>query len=71
MGIIVVPDWPNQPWYNIYKDMVIKEITLYPKRDLLLIPKNQEKPHPMHKSLSLLAGLVSATVSWQKRPLCR
>ena len=60
-GIIVVPDWPNQPWYNAYKELVINEFVLLPRRDLLLLPTDQEKQHPMHNSLSLLAGLVSAT----------
>ena len=61
-GILVVPDWPNQPWYNRYMELVIKEVILPPRKDLLLLPTNSEMVHPLHKSLYLRAGLVSATV---------
>lgn len=60
-GILVVPDWPNQPWYNVYRELVVTDIILYPREDLLLLPTNKELLHPMHKTLSLRAGLVSAT----------
>ena len=56
-GIIIVPDWPNQPWYTQVFDIAMKWIVLGPRKDLLLLP---QKPcrHPMWKSLRLIAVLV-------------
>ena len=60
-GILIVPDWPNQPWYNRYIALTVKEIVLYPRENLVLMPTDSEVKHPLHKSLSLRVGLVSAT----------
>ena len=58
-GILIVPDWPNQPWYDQYKEMTFKEITLFSRPDLLLLPQNKTTMHPMHKKLQLKAAIVS------------
>ena len=57
-GIIIVPDWPNQPWYGQLLGITIKHFILYPRKDLLLLPK-KEMLHPMSKTLHLRAALVS------------
>ena len=58
-GILVVPDWPNQTWYNTYLDMVIYEMLLPPRVDMLHLPSDHSQYHPLHRTLSLRAGLVS------------
>ena len=57
-GIIVVPDWPSQSWFNTYLEMITHEVILPPRCDLLLLP-NQMDTHPMNKTLRLRAGLVT------------
>ena len=63
MGIVIVPDWPNQPWYNRYQEMLITEIVLYPRDFQLRLPQEEEKRHPLSNHLRLRAGLLSATAS--------
>ena len=58
-GILIVPDWPNQVWYNTYLQMLIVEVVLPPRDDMLQLPSNGEARHPMHKTLRLRAGLVT------------
>ena len=63
-GIVVVPDWPNQPWYNTYMDMKLIEVILPPRYDLLVLPSDRSQRHPLHKSLQLRVGLLTGTDSY-------
>ena len=60
-GIIVVPDWPNQIWYHRFTDMIIRDIILPPRMDLLMLPNNLEMVHPLANQLILRAALVTGT----------
>lgn len=60
-GILVVPDWPNQTWYQDYLNIVIREIVFSPRADMLELPMDTKKVHPLWRNLSLRVGLVSAT----------
>ena len=62
-GLLVVPDWPNQTWYNIYQDIRIHDIVLPPRYDLLHLPNRPSTPHPMWEKLRIRVGLVSGTGS--------
>ena len=64
-GILIVPDWPNQPWYNTYMNMRIIEVILPPRDDLLCLPSDEGARQPMHRTLRLRAGLLSGTGSLQ------
>lgn len=56
--ILVVPLWPTQPWFPIFNQLLLKETTLFePKVDLLV--SIDRKPHPLHRCLTLVAGLLS------------
>lgn len=58
-GILVVPDWPGQPWYPLFKSLLISEpIKFKPNKNLLISSSNE--PHPLWRSLSLVAGRLSA-----------
>lgn len=58
-GILVVPDWPNQPWYPVFRSMLIeKPLTFEPDNNLLL-SSCRSKHHPGANHLSLLVGIVS------------
>lgn len=60
-GILVVPDWPSQPWYPLfYKLLISQPLKLEPSVDLLLFNRS---PHPLCRTLSLIAGIVSGTPS--------
>ena len=58
-GILIVPDWANQNWYNIFSRMVIREILLSPREDLLHLPSDLKERHPLYKHLHLRAALVT------------
>ena len=60
-GIIVVPDWPNQCWYQELKSMTINDILLPPRDDMLTLPMDSTTKHPLKGKLSLRVALVSAT----------
>ena len=57
-GILVVPDWPNQPWYNQVMEATLKIISMKPSPDLLLLPVTP-KIHPLWKTLTLVVVLTS------------
>ena len=49
VGILILPDWPNQPWYGSFSDMVVKSILISPREDLLQLPQKKES-HPLHNT---------------------
>ena len=57
-GIVIVPNWPSQPWFPRFSALLIAPpLILFPNISLLL--SVDRKPHPLHKTLSLVAGLLS------------
>ena len=56
-GIIIVPDWPNQIWYARLKHVAKNILFLSHRKDLLILPTSR-KPHPLYRSLNLMAILV-------------
>ena len=60
-GILVVPDWANQSWYNLYQDIRINGILLPPRYNLFCLPSQPDSPHPMWEKLRLRAALVTGT----------
>lgn len=57
-GIVIVPFWPTQPWFPIFKSLLIKE-PLYFQPNFNLLLSVDRTPHPLHRSLTLVAGLLS------------
>ena len=57
-GILVVPDWPNQPWYTIFNEITTSDIIIHPRINLFQLLQNK-KIHPLYRSLTLIAALVS------------
>lgn len=44
-GIVVVPDWPNQPWYPLFTSLLIsRPIKFKPNPNLLLSPSRSSIP---------------------------
>ena len=59
VGILVTPDWPNQIWYSQLSQLIIKEVVLPPRSDLLVLPTRLTEKHPLNKTPHLRAALVS------------
>ena len=58
--LLVVPNWPNQPWYSLLKSMLINEpFILPPSKHLLYLPSQPGLPQPLHQHLELLACHIS------------
>lgn len=58
-GIVVVPHWPTQPWFPLFKSMLLeKPLYFSPSPNLLLSPC-RSLVHPLAKHLSLVAGRLS------------
>lgn len=57
-GIVIVPYWPTQPWFPIFKKLVCSEqIYFGPSDDLLICPFRSR--HNLHRSLILVAAKLS------------
>ncbi|XP_031328844.1 uncharacterized protein LOC116160094 isoform X1 [Photinus pyralis] len=57
-GVLVVPFWPTQPWWPLFNALLIKPpIYFKPNPNLLL--SADRTPHPLHVTLTLVAGLLS------------
>jgi len=56
-GIVVVPFWPNQPWFPVCMELAEKHIFIGPSENLLSLPNRK---HPLRKTLTLVAMVLSA-----------
>lgn len=55
-GIMVVPDWPTQPWYPIFQKLLTSKPLLFKPNKSLLKLCNSRSFHPLHGSLTLMVG---------------
>lgn len=53
--IVLVPDWPCQPWFPIFHSMKISEVLIFSPNEQLL-SSSDRTPHPLWKSLTLVAA---------------
>lgn len=61
-GIVVVPLWQSQPWFPLFKRILIsKMVILQPDKSLLSSPFSEH--HPEWRSLTLAAGRLSGKFS--------
>lgn len=57
-GIVVVPWWPTQPWFPLFRKYLVSEYIEFPPNiHLLSSPFSHE--HKLQRSLTLVAGLLS------------
>ncbi|XP_063915486.1 uncharacterized protein LOC135131605 [Zophobas morio] len=62
-GILVVPDWPSQPWYPLFnKLLTTTPLKLGPDINLLSSPFRAT--HPLSATLALMAGSLSGKLSY-------
>lgn len=56
-GIIVVPDWPNQPWFPLFHAMLKSEPLFLTDDNILIFPIRQKKTI---EGTRMIAGIVCA-----------
>lgn len=62
-GIVVVPQWPAQPWFPLFLSLQKSEVLIIKtKSNTLLSP--DRKPHPLWRSLTLVVGRLSGGPSY-------
>lgn len=57
-GVIVVPRWPSQPWFPLFKQMLISSPIIFKPSETLLSAPLRDR-HPAYKTLFLVAGRLS------------
>ena len=61
-GLIVTPDWPTQTWYTTLTSMRVSEtITITPGQQVLVLPEDPQRLHPLWRKLKLRVCVVSGT----------
>ena len=58
LGIVIVSDWLNQIWYCQYLNIIVREIVIPPRFNLLVLPRSNSN-HPLHRTLQLQVALIS------------
>jgi ribonuclease HI len=59
-GVVVVPDWPTQPWYPMFQELAMSRILKLRSKSLLFCPYDC-RPHPLSKQIGLLAAILSSS----------
>ena len=63
-GIVVVPNWPTQPWFPLLKELLVQPPRIIaPSKRMLVLPAMPEEIHPMYQKLELQICLVSGNRS--------
>lgn len=58
-GIVIVPNWPTQPWYPVFKKLVSSKVIYFNPSSELLFFGDSRTQHSLHKSLTLAAAILS------------
>lgn len=58
-GIVVVPNWPTQPWYPMFTSLLCEDPLILMPSDNLLLSPCRSRIHPMSHKLSLVVGKLS------------
>ena len=62
--VIIVPNWPNQPWFSQLINMLIRVPLIIPSRNKqIYLPSQPDLHHPLSKKLTLLACVISGHCS--------
>ena len=61
-GIMIVPNWPTQPWFPLLSNMLLEDPWELPRYRKLLTQPISGKPHPL-SHLSLLCCRIGAATS--------
>ncbi|KAL7297379.1 hypothetical protein TKK_0009763 [Trichogramma kaykai] len=58
-GIIVVSDWPAQPWWPMFQSLICSKILKF-KPNVNLLRSSSREPHPLWRSLTLVVAKLPA-----------
>ena len=70
-GIVVVPNWPNQPWFPLFYELLTEEPLFLKANRFLLLSSCRRKIHPRAENLELIVGRLSPRLSGRKKHLAR
>lgn len=62
-GIMIIPNWPTQPWFSRMLDLLVAEPLIFPNRRDVLVQPTTGEYHPLHNHLCLLACRLSGNQS--------
>lgn len=63
-GIVVVPKWPTQPWYPLFKSLLTSKPLVIHSRDDLIISHCSDRA--LHRRITLVVGLLSGQRSYEE-----
>lgn len=56
-GILVVPSWPTQPWYPVFRALIVSKVLTFPPHKRPLISHSSSSR--MHQTITLEAAILS------------
>lgn len=56
-GIMIVPLWPTQPWYPLYKSILLSEVIICNAHNNPIVSSHSSN-HNIHTNLTLVAGIL-------------
>ena len=65
-GMVIAPLWLTQSWFPRLMELLTDNPLILPKTKYLLSLHHSQSPHPLHKKLVMIAGLVSGEISENK-----
>lgn len=60
---MVVPNWPNQPWYPLFTKMLIKDPVVFDGTKVHKLFTDRDQANNIQEA-NFIAGLVSGNPSW-------
>lgn len=59
IALMIVPNWPTQPWFAKLIHLLIDRPVILPEKNNVYLPSNRDKHHPLGKKLKLMACVLS------------
>lgn len=59
-GVVIVPHWPTQPWYPLFKKLIHSKCIYYLEPNVNLLKSPFRSTHHLHSTLRLVAAKLSA-----------
>lgn len=63
VGIVVAPLWPSQPWFPMFRSLLIRGPLIWEPSNNLLLSPCRSVQHPLARQLSLIVGVLSGDPS--------
>lgn len=61
-GIVVIPMWPTQPWYPIFRQLLVSDLILFKPNENVVISHSSKTK--IHDNLTLAAGVLCGRRFW-------